>query len=205
MDTPSHPVRSEDQTPQPPRSDDLTDPALQLVRDVQWPAFALDAHGLVTEWNSEMARVSRVSRSSVINQPYSAALLQFVAISSQANWAAAADKAYAGIAVPACDLSVRTEDTSISAEMTCCLTPGFDSQMNVARVIVICFNITSSLPTFTVDQSLIVCEWNASLSKCTGLEAKEVINKPVLELIHVTHSSMLEKVSHVHSGLAKDR
>jgi PAS domain S-box-containing protein len=77
--------------------------------------------------------------------------------------------------------------------------------MNVARVIVICFNITSSLPTFTVDQSLIVCEWNASLSKCTGLEAKEVINKPVLELIHVTHSSMLEKVSHVHSGLAKDR
>ena len=117
----------------------------ELVNDVSWPAFVLDAAGCVTEWNAQMARLSTLTRAAAISQQFTDLISQFADGNSLGDWSNASDQAHHGTTVHKCDLSIKTHGADSPCDgpkvLTCCLTPSFTdcSRKQISHVVVIGF------------------------------------------------------------------
>jgi hypothetical protein len=117
----------------------------ELVNDVSWPAFVLDAAGCVTEWNAQMAHLSTLTRAAAISQQFTDLISRFADDNSLGDWLNASNQAYCGTTVHQCDLSIKTHGADSPRDgpkvLTCCLTPSFTdcSRKQISHVVVIGF------------------------------------------------------------------
>ena len=96
-----------------------------LINNLPWPAFSLDADECVGTWNAAMSRISGKQKEDVLRKSFKKVIEHVVEVSSRAQIQECIQKAYAGSAASVCELIVMRAGSGQkkTSEMTVRMSP----------------------------------------------------------------------------------